>query len=118
MLSLMYQFPGQFMELDFSFYSPAEHAIVTLLAQGYSDEQIAEELHYSPGTIKNCLTNIRNKTKMKSRVEIVIYSLVSGLIRLENLGIWKEKIDVITQNNAGVQARTSPRVPQKFKEKK
>ena len=117
MLSLMYQFPGQFMELDFSFYSPAEHAIVTLLAQGYSDEQIAEELHYSPGTVRNCLTDIRNKTKMKSRVEIVIYSLVSGLIRLENLGIWKEKIDAIAQNNAGVQVKTSPRVSQKVKRK-
>ncbi|MCL2444157.1 MAG: response regulator transcription factor [Treponema sp.] len=117
-LSLISQFPGQFMELDFSFYSPAEHAIVTMLAQGYSDEQIAGKLHYSAGTIRNCLTDIRNKTKMKSRIEIVIYSLVSGFIRLENLGIWKEKIDAIAQNNIGVKARTCPRVTQIIKGEK
>jgi len=114
-LAYLNQFPGLLAETDLSFYSQAERAIVTLLAQGYTDEQISRELHYRVGSIRNSLIELRIKTNIQSRVGIVIYSLVSGLIRLENLGIWKKKIDEIAKNNAGRQAKRSPRVARKMK---
>ena len=64
-------------------FTSAERSILTLLAHGMSDAQIADELNISTGSIRNCLTEVRQKTKMKSRVEIVIYSLVSGYIHVE-----------------------------------
>ena len=78
---------------DNTVFSPAERGIITLLAQGLTDAQIASELNISIGSLRNCITDIRHKTKMKTRVEIVIYSLVSGLIYPEHLWIWKEKKD-------------------------
>jgi DNA-binding NarL/FixJ family response regulator len=83
------QFPEQAAGNNFTFLSTAERGIVTDLAQGYSDIEIAQHLHFSTGTIKNYLTAIRRKTKLKNRVQIVIFSLVCGFIRLEQLDIWK-----------------------------
>ena len=74
-------------------FSSAERSIISFLAQGLTDDQIAGELNLNIGSVRNCITEIRHKTKMKSRVEIVLYSLVSGLIPPEILWIWKEKRD-------------------------
>jgi len=64
------------------FYSETERNIVKHLAQGFTDAQIARELNFSTGTIRNYLMKIRNKTNMKSRVNIVTYSIASGLINI------------------------------------
>jgi len=65
--------------------SPAERGIVADIAQGLSDEQIASHLHLGIGTVKNCVTAIKRKTKLNTRVQIVVYSLVYGLISFEQL---------------------------------
>jgi len=85
---LMHNFPGHIIEQNpcHLFFSPAERGIVTDIAQGLSDEEIVKHLHFSTGTIKNCLTAIKRKTKLKNRVQIVVYSLVYGLISFEQLG--------------------------------
>ena len=72
------------------FFSSAERSIIIFLAQGFTDLQIAEKLNFCIGTIRNYIMEIRQKTKTKSRTEIVIYSLVSGLINIEHLSIWKK----------------------------
>jgi DNA-binding NarL/FixJ family response regulator len=68
-------------------YSTTERLIVTGIARGLSDEEIAKHLNYSSGTIKNCLTSIRRMTKMKNRMQIVLFSLYYGLINLEQPGL-------------------------------
>ena len=78
---------------DQPIFSSAERSIINFLAQGFTDDQTAAELNLNIGSVRNCITEIRHKTNMKSRVEIVLYSLVSGLISPENLWIWKEKRD-------------------------
>jgi len=65
------------------FYTTTERAIITDIARGISDEEIANHLNYNIGTIRNCLTNIRRKTKLKDRVHIVIFSLIHGLINID-----------------------------------
>jgi len=83
------QFSEQEPEQNNTFFSPAERGIVTDLAQGYSDTEIAKHLNFSKGTIKNYLAAIKRKIKLKSRIQIVIFSLVHGFISLEHLDIWK-----------------------------
>jgi len=70
-------------------FSPAERGIVTHIAQGYSDMEIARYLNFSTGTVKNYLTAIKRKTKLNNRTQIVLFSLVYGLISMELLDIFK-----------------------------
>jgi len=87
--AFMRQFSEQENGQDNTFFSPAERSIVTDLAQGYSDTEIAKHLNFSKGTIKNYLTAIKRKINLKNRIQIVVFSLLFGLIRMEQLDIWK-----------------------------
>ena len=77
------QFPEQKTGQNNTLFSRTERNIVTDLARGYSDTEIAEHLNFSKGTIKNYLAAIKHKLKLKNRVQIVVFSLVNGLISLE-----------------------------------
>jgi DNA-binding NarL/FixJ family response regulator len=83
------RFPGQSRYKTDLLYSPAEQVIVTGIANGFSDGEIAKYLNYSAGTVKNCLTSIKRKTKLKNRVQIVLFSLFYGLISLEQTEVYK-----------------------------
>jgi DNA-binding NarL/FixJ family response regulator len=77
------QIPEQAQEENNLFFSPVERGIITDIASGLSDEEISNHLNYSIGTIRNCLTSIRRKTRLNNRVQIVIFSLVHGLISID-----------------------------------
>jgi len=89
-LSLLSQFPGQVINIDSNIFTYTELAIITGIAKGYSDIEISKELNLHLGSIRNCITEIKRKTCLNTRVEIVIYSLVYGIIRLDNIDIWKK----------------------------
>jgi len=93
-ISFLTNFPGQAMDfskpwldlkINYRFFSPAERRIITNIALGLSDREIAENLHFSPGTIRNYLAAIKRRTKLKNRTQIVIYSLVHGLINIDQI---------------------------------
>lgn len=65
-----------------SLFSPTERQIIIGIARGHSDEEIAEDLHIQPGTVRNCMSSAKRKTGLKNRAQIVIQSLLCGLIRL------------------------------------
>ena len=83
-------FPEQITEQDAAIFSPVERGIVTDLANGFSDGQIAKHFNYSEGSIKNILSFLKRRTKLKSRVQLVVFALISGLIRFENLWMCRE----------------------------
>jgi len=97
--SLINQFPGQFMDVSHPIFTQAERCIIADLAKGRSDDEIAQDLHLSKGSIRNIITVIRRKTKMKSRIGIVVFSLVYGLIRLDDFEAWNEMRDIIFQES-------------------
>ena len=74
-------------------FSPTERRIFSLLAQGYSDKEIADELNISEGTVRNSLSASRRKTGLRSRTHMVIYALIYGLIRLDKTSVLKDTID-------------------------
>ncbi|MDR1836493.1 MAG: response regulator transcription factor [Treponema sp.] len=75
------------------FFSVTERGVITNIAKGFSDEQIARRLNLSAGTIRNCLTAVKRRTKLKNRLQIVVFSLVYGLINLDQLEFWKSTED-------------------------
>jgi DNA-binding NarL/FixJ family response regulator len=89
------QFPGQFIDIQGTWkkennclsFSSTERQIITKIAQGCSDKEIAKYVNYSEGTIANIINTIKRKTKLKNRVQIVIFSLFYGLISLDNQDI-------------------------------
>ncbi|WP_461246285.1 LuxR C-terminal-related transcriptional regulator [Treponema sp. R6D11] len=90
-ITLVNQFPGQFLGIKekYPMFSSTERNIVEYIAKGFSDDEIAYYLHLSTGTIRNYMVAIKRKTKMKNRVQTVVFSLVHGLISLEQLDICK-----------------------------
>jgi DNA-binding NarL/FixJ family response regulator len=90
-ITLINQFPGQFSKIKekYPVFSSTERNIIEYIAKGFSDDEIACYLHLSTGTIRNYMVAIKHKTKMKNRVQTVIFSLVNGLISLEQLDICK-----------------------------
>jgi DNA-binding NarL/FixJ family response regulator len=60
-----------------------EREVLSLLAQGSSTGDLAEELSISPSTVQNHIRNILSKFHVRSRLEAVLYALRHGLVTLE-----------------------------------
>ena len=61
--------------------TPREKEILRLLAEGYSNKEIAEKLVVSPSTIHSHRTNLMRKLNLNSRHELIQYARQRGLIR-------------------------------------
>jgi len=57
-----------------------ELSIVKLIGSGKTNQEIAEELYLSVGTVKNNLTQILMKTGFRDRTQVAIYAVKTGLI--------------------------------------
>ena len=62
--------------------TPREREVVTLLAEGLTNGEIAARLFISPKTASVHVSNILAKLSMTSRAEIAAYSVRSGLAEL------------------------------------
>lgn len=56
-------------------FSDRELEIIRLIAKGYSNREIAQELYISEGTVKNYISSILTKTNLEHRTQIAIYYL-------------------------------------------
>jgi DNA-binding NarL/FixJ family response regulator len=57
-----------------------ELQVVTLIAQGKMNKEIADELKLSPKTTSTYRSRALKKMNMKSNAEIMYYALLNGLI--------------------------------------
>ncbi|HEX9014906.1 MAG TPA: response regulator transcription factor [Chloroflexota bacterium] len=57
--------------------------VVRLLARGYSNKQIADEMVISEATVRTHVSNILSKLHLASRTEAALYALREGLASLE-----------------------------------
>ena len=60
--------------------SQREQEILSLLATGASNKDIATRLNISPNTVKVHLRNIYSKIKVSSRTEATLHAVKSGLV--------------------------------------
>lgn len=56
-----------------------ELAVLRLVAKGYSNAQISEELHIAVNTVKFHIKNILSKLQLENRTQVAAYAVRSGL---------------------------------------
>lgn len=61
--------------------TPREHEVLTLLADGASNNEIADQLSISPKTVARHRENIMGKLNLHSRAELVKYAIRKGIIQ-------------------------------------
>lgn len=57
-----------------------EHEVLKLIAEGYTNQSIAEKLAISPSTVQTHRTRIMQRLKLHSRAELITYALSKGLL--------------------------------------
>lgn len=62
--------------------SKREKEILTLICQGYSNNEISEMLFISPKTVDNHRTNLLSKTSSRNSASLVMFALKHNLIEL------------------------------------
>ena len=60
--------------------SPRELEVLTLVAQGYTNQQIADRLYLSVKTVETYKARVMEKLSLGSRVELVRYALQHGFL--------------------------------------
>jgi DNA-binding NarL/FixJ family response regulator len=60
--------------------TPREEEVVKLIAEAYTNAQIAETLHVSEKTVESHRANVLRKLRMRDRVELVRYAIRRGLV--------------------------------------
>jgi DNA-binding NarL/FixJ family response regulator len=60
--------------------SEREIEVLRLVAQGYSNPQIADDLHISINTVKSHIKNILNKLNLENRTQVAAFAVQSGLV--------------------------------------
>lgn len=53
--------------------SKKEHELIYWVAQGLNNKEIAQEMHFSEGTIRNYLSEILDKLEIRDRTQLAIY---------------------------------------------
>ncbi|MDP9490978.1 MAG: response regulator transcription factor, partial [Actinomycetota bacterium] len=57
-----------------------ENEVLRLIANGKDNAEIARELHISPKTVKNHISNILMKLQIENRIQAAVYAVRSGLV--------------------------------------
>jgi DNA-binding NarL/FixJ family response regulator len=60
--------------------SERETEVLRLIANGMDNAQIAEDLHISPKTVKNHISNILMKLQIENRIQAAVYAVRRGLV--------------------------------------
>ena len=60
--------------------SDREIEVLKLIANGKDNAMIAAELHISPKTVKNHISNILMKLQIENRIQAAVYAVRSGLV--------------------------------------
>lgn len=62
--------------------TPREREVVTLIATGLSDEEIADQLYLSQSTVKTHAARAMMKLAARDRAQLVVFAFEAGLVGL------------------------------------
>ncbi|MFP7696718.1 response regulator [Trueperella sp. LYQ143] len=60
--------------------TPREIDVLRLVVEGLSNEEIAERIHISEGTVKKRLGSVMTKWHMRNRVQIAVHAVRKGIV--------------------------------------
>lgn len=66
-------------EFEFNNLSKNELRIMKLIGRGMSNKEIASEVNFSEGTVRNYISNILSKLQLRDRTQIAIFAIQSRL---------------------------------------
>jgi len=62
-----------------------ESEIVRLVVRGLDNRQLAARLGIRYHTVKNHMTNILRKVRLENRVQLAVWALQEGVVRLDEI---------------------------------
>ncbi|MGE5553540.1 MAG: helix-turn-helix domain-containing protein [Betaproteobacteria bacterium] len=65
--------------------TPREREILTLIAKGHSNREIARLLYVSESTVKNHISSVYKKVGVTGRSRLVLLAIQNGLVSPANL---------------------------------
>ncbi len=68
-------------EEEISLLNEKEYDILCMIAEGYSNREIAEELFFTEGTVKNYVSKVLNTLHLRDRVQAAIFAVQHHLER-------------------------------------
>lgn len=62
-----------------------ELEVISLLAKGFGDRKIADILVISEKTVRNHIRNVRQKIRVKTRTQVVLFAVQAGLVNIDDI---------------------------------
>ena len=75
-------------------FTPTEMGIFYGIIRGHTDREIARNLNINIGSVRNCVSRLKEKTGLRNRVQITIYAILAGKIKLRAFGPIKMPVDI------------------------
>lgn len=64
-----------------------ELEVVAYMAKGFGDKKIADILVISEKTVRNHIRNVRQKLRVKTRTQVVLYAVQAGLVDISEIAL-------------------------------
>ena len=74
--------PSMESRADLQFFTRREREILNLIAEGYKDKEIADDLDISVRAVEKFLDNLMRKWNLRNRSSVIDYAFEKGLINV------------------------------------
>jgi len=66
-------------------FTPTELGIFYGITRGHTDREIAKNLNINIGSLRNCISRLKKRTRLRNRTQIIVSALLAGIINIEKM---------------------------------